>query len=67
MARRESSQEKDIKLDIATVKEVDVTRSWNASHSKHSSQEKFKPYASQSSTQGDYELGGRSGKSWFDV
>jgi hypothetical protein len=63
--RHGSVQEKHIKLDISTVREVDVTRSWN--NSSRTSQEKFKPFGSRSSTSDNYELGGRDGKSWFDV
>lgn len=62
LARRDSEQEKGVRLDISTVKEVDVRHSWNW---PRISQEKFKPFGTQSSTSGDIELSGKSGKSWF--
>lgn len=61
-AHRGSEQEKTVKLNIATAREVNVRHSWNWPHIH---QDKSKPFGTQSSTSGDIELSGKSGKSWF--
>ena len=62
MSRRASEQEKHVRLDISTVKEVDVRTSWNW---PRISQDKFQPFGTQSSTSENMELTGKSGKSWY--